>query len=278
MKRAVQKNPYATRTMSNSRARKRVSLSPSVNPDSDEVSTGSLSNASDEETADTTDWEVSMKKIITVDLWSDDEVILDNGICYLVENMNKEAGELAKKQKLFFQMGGHLVIVKTLERHIDNQLMQQNGISVLMNSSYTEHLRRPEEEMQLTVLAQVKAMEAILVAMKKYESSSDIQIKGLSALINLTLHHKSNTNLFATELNGIPLVLKNMKQFPLNEDVIKQACDLLGILAGHKRFQKLLLDANAGSSLMAAFEGHKDKEEIHESARVALNKLTHYPS
>lgn len=107
-----------------------------------------------------------------------------------------------------------MIVVRLLNNHLNSKIIQTNGIKVLMVSTFKHEELRTE-------VAEVNGMQAILKAMKKFDSDRDIQHYGLCALLNLfwtEIVHEETAKLLA-KLGGIPFILDRMKWFSGDNDV-----------------------------------------------------------
>ena len=179
---------------------------------------------------------------------------------------------LPERQDYLFLLGGQALIVGAM-RHVHPNLkaFQCAGSRALM---YAAH----ENAEGKYRVAAVGGFYAILAAMEKYHSDADIQTAGIEALCTLLDSCEANVDLFVADNDGIPFLLQRMESFPNNIELIKGACDLLATVSLYDKFQETLLDANAGSTLMHAFEHYYDNRTIRKSASIALLNVTKKPN
>jgi len=60
------------------------------------------------------DWEESMEEILTTHLWRDNEDVLKQAMHQLVDIMTDDDIEHIKRQELFFHLGSHVTVVRTM--------------------------------------------------------------------------------------------------------------------------------------------------------------------
>lgn len=157
-------------------------------------------------------------------------------------------------QQDLYQLGGHALVVQVMNKHPECLAIQANGTEVLKNTSdgdYTEVGMR-------SAIVRVGGFQSIVAAMKHSEAQNGVIRDGLLAFYNLIAHFEPNAKVFVADTDCIPLVLECMEKYQDDKDVMIHACELLNHLAGFESLRKSLVDANVGSSLMAAYEHYKD--------------------
>ena len=124
-------------------------------------------------TDETKESKVSIQTIVLDDLWSNDEVILKRSMRQLMLDTNDDDDEKrAEKQKQFYRVGGHLAVVKAMNRNIACGTLQLHGIAVLVNATY--------QNLELKMaIAEVGGTETIVDAMKFFPTEGSIIRGGL---------------------------------------------------------------------------------------------------
>lgn len=221
----------------------------------------------------------TMKQLVLKDLRSNDEAVLEKALTSLWKDELDvdswlDSYELAQKQKEFFNLGGHQVVIRVMNEHPNCESIQRQGIRVINNATYGN------KELQSTI-AEVDGMHAVIAAMKRFDSEINIQRKGLRALVNLIFQgeqeiHKANAKLLVTELDGIPVILGAMKEFSDNERIVEEGCYVFESLCRLKEARKPILDADGLTALATATDSYKNNEDIRSEAGKAMEALIGY--
>jgi hypothetical protein len=123
------------------------------------------------------------------------------------------------------------------------------------------------------MVAKVKTIQAILAAMERFSSDFGVVSNGFGALRDIVLDHQVNTDLLATKIRGIPVVVEAITEFRTNHDVVRRACQLLKHLADFEQLRKSLVEAKVLITLARVIDDHKDNDEIQEVARQTMKLL-----
>lgn len=124
--------------------------------------------------------EEKLVKMILDDLRSDDEAELEKALGRIILYVSR--GEMAKKQNLFFIVGGHQAVVRVMKDHEDSKTIQDRGIRVLMNATYKNAVLKG-------AVAKVEGIQVVLSAMKRFDSDRELIWRGFQALVNTVLEH-----------------------------------------------------------------------------------------
>jgi hypothetical protein len=276
---AMAPNTKDTTASSSSNRASRVSLSPTTSgekhkqEENDEptrcVSQRTEEAAIQEEEMNSDNWKESMKKILQRDLWSTDAVIVEEAMenLFIILYAVSDDSEIMERQKHFFLLGGHTVVVRVMKAHPNVNNLQHNGIMVLMNAASNN--KKVKE-----AIVEVEGFEVILTAMKKHHSNDGILTDGTKALFNLVESHEAHANLFVAKHGGISFLLQGVQKFPNAVELIEYSCIVLNLISSHVKFRKSLVDAKAISALAEVFERHKNNSTIiRTSAREAITNL-----
>jgi hypothetical protein len=211
--------------------------------------------------------EASMIKIVLEDLRSSSVRTLELAMKKLGQYLYGNGVEDVKeKQKAFYRVGGHVVVVRCMEEHPKRQTLQIRGVGVLMNASHKN------KEIQ-TAVAKVKGLQAILGAMEAFPSQQVVIWSGFEALRNIVVDHEPNAELLVMELQGIPFLIERMKEFQNDTIVMENACWMLKNLSCFEQLREAIADAHAVTTLGATIEKHRDNPGIRKAAREAMKLL-----
>lgn len=209
----------------------------------------------------------SIVSIVSNDLQSDDEEILGKALGKLAVLLyDVDDAETEKKQKLFYQVGGHAFVVALMKKYPDFVTIQREGVFVLMNTTYKN------QELKIAV-AVVNGIETILAAMKKFPSEQSITNDGLGTFCNFTSETDDHAESLVSKLDVLPFLISQMNRFSGHADITESACKLLNVLSSNAQLRDSIRDAKAMTVLAAALDNHKEEKTIQDRARKVLKRL-----
>ena len=180
---------------------------------------------------------------------------------YLYDGDDKKMAKKTKKvQEAFFQVSGHLALVRLMKEHLHCKSLQISGLQVLTFLTYKNASTQ-------TAVAKVEGIQAILTAMKSFPSDQTVIRYGFGNLVNVVFENKANTNLLVMELGGIPFLVEQMKEFRDDVDVTRYACSMLYYLSVFAQLRNCIVDANAVTALADAIERHRGNLLIQKHAQ-----------
>jgi len=218
---------------------------------------------------DVTATKASIREIILTDLWSPKGGNRKQAIIQLAVAMTgNDDAKHAEIQKQFYQVGGHLAVTKAMTRHPDCNIVQENGIKILVNASYkSEDLK--------SAIADVGGIDMILAAMIRFPLHEGITILGLQGLSNLCLH-ASNSEALVIKHNGVPVIVERLGSFKDDHRVVLWACRVIHKLSGVETLRKTLFEAKTLSALSAAAEGPHTSPEVKRAVGQSIAALAEY--
>jgi chromosome segregation and condensation protein ScpB len=209
-----------------------------------------------------------MRKIVLEDLWSDDEETLDQTMKRLVKYMDKADSRVrcVEKQNAFFEVGGHLAVVRTMKGRPTHKNLQISGIFLLGIAAY-------ENPLIQTAIGMVEGVQAILAAMQTFSSEGDVIGSGFGALCNIVCHHEANANLLVKKIGAIPFLVERMTEFKADQTIMRRACKMLRNASRFEPLREAIVNADALLALGSAIKSHKDNAQIRHVTREAMQLL-----
>jgi hypothetical protein len=165
----------------------------------------------------------------------------------------------------FFHLGGHTLVAKVMNTHLECLEIQRLGVRVLANACC-------DKACVQKFITRAGGMQAILAAIRRHKNDANLILNAIIALHNLTMLEE-NAVLFVTKTNGVSLVLDCIKSFSDKGGIVSEACDLLESLCEYEQLRNKLDKAKVGTSLMAAYDNNEDNEEIRKLAKGAITLL-----
>jgi len=213
----------------------------------------------------------SMKDLVSTDLHSDSVVILKKTLNILCRNLeDNENTEDTRKQ--FVKLGGLVKVVRVMNNHPTCKSIQEDGINLLLMVAY-------ETKDYVDEVPGKEGIQAILAAMKRFESDSNMQFCGLKALYNLVWDdklHESNVEYLILVLKGAPYLLQVLTQFIDDECVVYEACELLRVLCLPAALREPIFEAGAVIVLATVINTYNTACLIRKSASEAMASLMQY--
>jgi hypothetical protein len=165
----------------------------------------------------------------------------------------------------FFHLGGHTLVAKVMNTHLECLEIQRLGVYVLASACYDNACIQK-------FITRAGGMQAILAAMRRHQNDASLIRNAIIGLYNLT-SLEENAVLFVTKTDGVSLVLDCMKTFSDKDGIVSEACDLLENLCKCEQLRNKLDKAKVGTSLMVAYDNNEDNEEIRKLAKGAITLL-----
>jgi hypothetical protein len=175
------------------------------------------------------------------------------------EKSQKEA------QSDFFHLGGHTLIAKVMNTHLECLEIQRLGVYVLADAC-------SDNACVKKFITRAGGMQAILAAMRRHKNDASLIRYAIIVLYYLT-SLEEDAVLFVTKTDGVSLVLDCMKTFSDNDGIVSEACDLLESLCKYEQLRNKLDKAKVGTSLMVAYDNNEDNEEIRMLTKGAITLL-----
>lgn len=210
-----------------------------------------------------------MAKLVLENLWSNDVTTLQQAMKRLGAYLYRPGSDhamFAETQKVFFQLGGHLAVLRVMKQHSNHKMLQISSLGLLWNVV-------GDNPKYQTSIAMAKGMQATLAAMKRFPYDKFIVHLGLGALYGITCNHGANTDLLVRRIGGIPFLLEQMTAFKENQHIILRGCQMLQNFCRCRMLRIFMLEARAVTALAAAIDGHKDNRHIQQAARSTMKGL-----
>lgn len=210
-----------------------------------------------------------IQKILLIDLMSNDQAVVEQGLTKLADLCYELANNKEANRDTVLKAGGHLGIVAAMRKWRHVRRIQSEGCRSLQNAAMSQSFREATSE--------VRALEAVLWAIKNYPNDSSVQGLGCGALAGLCCL-KQNATHFVNVLKGTPLIIAAMQTFQDNAAVQKWACWALSSLAAREELRKPLIEAGARRALANAIDTHQDEskdfvKDLQKKGREALRYL-----
>jgi hypothetical protein len=212
---------------------------------------------------------VVMAKLILEDLWCNDVMTLEKAMKRLGQYLYRPGSDdenFAKKQKFFFQVSGHLAVVRVMKQNPNHKMLQIRSLGLLWNAA-------GDNPKCQTSIAKAEGMHGTLAAMTRFRDDKFIIHLGFGALHGITCNHGANADLLVRSIGGIPFLLEQMTAFKDNQHITLRACQMLRNFCRCPALRNLVFEANAVTALAAAIDGHKDNPHIQQAARSTMKHL-----
>ena len=176
------------------------------------------------------------------------------------------------------RLGAHCMICATMIKWRHDRGVQEWGCFCIQSLSYID----ANED----VLIDCGAIEAIVNALKNFPTYLGVQWAGCGALRNLLSGFGTSTKTkqdvskrFVQYYVGLDIVVKSMKQFPDDKDLLVECFVLFQNLAPQKEYRSAMIEANVPSAAAATLKYHsKESKSNMEALECLLDIFDNYDS
>ena len=205
---------------------------------------------------------VSIGNIITEEMWSEKESVVEAALKKLVSLCQHDKSS-NKAGKEIYKAGGHVSIIGCMKKFSGSERIQKQGLRALMNTSFKN------DEMQL-VIGNLGGVAKVVGTLQEFAESEEIQRIGCGCINNL-IRTEKNAERFVRH-DGIPTLIAAMENFPENTDL--QLYALLALKVLFNLNWKVRVKAAGAEPVVAdAFSRHYKNEKVRDSARAVLKLM-----
>ena len=199
-------------------------------------------------------------------LSSDDQNVIADSLTDLAELCHPNITDLHEANKReICRLGGPMAVVQAVKKHVDDALIQEEGIGALCNFTSFSTLTE-------VLVGDVGGVEVILAGMKRHPENVFIQQDGCGAIGNLLYGTKRNAERLE-ESGGIAVVVAAMKAHPENENVQSYSCDALFNMCQWAEYRPLIIAAGGAVTIATAMEKYIGNPRVHKESRRAMQQL-----
>lgn len=211
---------------------------------------------------------LKLKTLVQEDLQSDDKLILVAAMKQLKIAVNGRNGQFrAEIAKEICLLDGHVRVFDVMEKHSDDEVLQELGLFILANAASSYQVLVP-------TIVNINGMGKIQEALTLHSDERNIQINGFSLLHNLVCNHKAYAELLVVDYSMTPLIIQRMKDYEDDAGVLLAACNLLKVLSNWANLQMPLLRAKAAFALMRTVSNDDPEHaQVKEASREAIKRL-----
>jgi len=209
---------------------------------------------------------LAIRKIVCQDLWSEEIKDVKAGLSSLADMVRKgsaTSAETVQTNRLaLVRLGGHLAVVKAMDRYLRNSLVQAKGCAVLQNLALDEDL--------CALIGEIGGIECIVQAMKKFGKHTGVQKCGTGALRNLTQSVVDNRDA-AFDVGAVQVIINSMKLHTELPELQGWACDTLAniSLSGNEA-KDTIIEFEGLEAIVKATRTHKKDPEVQKRAATAM--------
>jgi len=157
------------------------------------------------------------------------------------------------------------LIIKSMEVHLECLEIQQNCCQVLLN--FIENSNGNDKQ-----VFSKETIKPLLVAMRSYPASSQLQAAACSLIIALS--GDENTADVIGQMGGVQDVLSAMRQFPNDAGICALCCSALWSLSVNEGNSKIVTEERGIQDVCNALESHMGNKSVIESACSAIWSLS----
>ena len=199
-------------------------------------------------------------------LWSDDPTVIEKSLKDLAGMCDPDITDLFEaNERNVCRLGGHIVVVQVVKKHVDDALIQEEGIGALLNFTFST--------LAQVLVGDIGGVEVILAGMKRHPDNANIQWWGCGAIGNLLYETKRNAERLE-ESDGIAAVIAAMKVHPNNEEVQCNSCYAIWRMCEWAEYRHLIVAAGGLVTIAKAMEKYIGNPRVREESRRALQSLT----
>lgn len=169
---------------------------------------------------------------------------------------------------LIANLGGLELLVNALEVHTENLELAESVSLALLNLS---------SDGDVEILIESGVVETVVEAMKKYPTSSTLQLNGMGVLQNVSMKG-SNAKTVIAEIGGIDAVITALSEFLMEPSVLERAFTTLWSLAVLNSNQVRIAKANGISLVINGMLASIDYEQVQRQGCGCLCTLSSDPS
>jgi hypothetical protein len=133
-----------------------------------------------------------------------------------------------KKRKEASKLGGIVLLIIVMNKWATHHDIQEYACICLSNLIYTA------SGAEVEMMVKAGGIDVVVGAMKAFPCSEDLQAVGLLTLMNILTVPKDESKVvnngvrvFVDDMDGIPLILRAMRQFPTSVNVLLLGCHVL---------------------------------------------------
>jgi hypothetical protein len=210
-------------------------------------------------------------KLILVDLWSVDKVVVENAVKQLADFLcdsddERTDDECTDDQDTFNLIGGTSTIVGVMRRWYFVPGIQAHGCKALAHA-FSDDMDSPLQANDCC------ASEAVVYAMKNYLKNRDVQMNGCRAFGHFCESEECACHYVVNVLNGHGLILAAMKEFPNDAELQERACYALYQMSDWNECRAIIWNSSVCKALWDTIETYKDKDEKHSKAILEYARL-----
>ncbi|KAJ5069165.1 aardvark [Anaeramoeba ignava] len=191
----------------------------------------------------------------------------------------KEDKDIKKNQNKITELKGIEAIINPMNKFVDNEKIQENGLGALINIVLNE-----ENQNKITEL---KGIETIINAINKFPNNKEIQKKGIGTLRNIALNEVLNEkfNRLEKELNDLKkekedenlsnLLLKEDKNIKKNQNKITELKGIEAIINPMNKFdnQNKITELKGIETIINPMNNFPNHKEIQANGLRALANI-----
>ena len=199
-------------------------------------------------------------------LSSDDPAIIADSLVDLGNLCAHDLTDLSvANEREIRRLGLHTAVVQVVKKHVDDALIQEEGIGALLNFTFST--------LAQVLVGDIGGVEVILAGMKRHPDNANIQWWGCGAIGNLLYETKRNAERLE-ESDGIAAVIAAMKVHPNNEEVQCNSCYAIWRMCEWAEYRHLIVAAGGLVTIAKAMEKYIGNPRVREESRRALQSLT----
>jgi hypothetical protein len=223
-------------------------------------------NAEDEDNTQETPVATTTENVVKLlsNLWSEDRAAIQEALADLADLCEEDTGLSHANEREIHRLGGPMIVVQVVKNHVDDALIQEEGIRALCNFTYPTVTR--------VLVGYVGGVEVILAGMKRHPEGANIQQFGCGAIGNL-LYETKRTSERVVDADGIAQVIAAMKAHPENEGVQYNSCLALMKMCEWAEYRPLIVAAGGAVTIATAMEKYNDNPRVCQAAQDAMQEL-----
>lgn len=205
---------------------------------------------------------------LVFDCFASDSVVVEKALKQLADltSDGRAAQDARQNCAMIDRIGGPLVIVQSMEKHIGTKDIQKDGCRALANLALLETSNRH--------IAEVGGIEGIVAAMKTYPAHSGLQEQGCFALASLS-NGKPKTRHIMKETGAASVIIKAMKRHSGNANLQYAAFQALNELTnnGDDGMKQFIVRKGGLSVIQKMAKEHSKRVGVKAATDDLLAKL-----
>jgi hypothetical protein len=159
------------------------------------------------------------------------------------------------------RLGGHVAVVQVVKKHVDDPLIQEEGIRALSNFTHSALAK--------VLVGDIGGVEVVLAGMKRHPQAENVQWVGCGAIANM-LHETKRDAARVEESDGIAQAIAAMKAHPEDEDVQFHGCGALEIVCEWAECRPLIFAAGGAVTIATVMEKFSDNPRVRRFSQDAM--------